>query len=577
MAHYPELTVKPLHGEPFNVLLQKEVTSIGRAWQNDLVLGDPWLSRRHAEVRREGDDYYLLDLESINGTLVNGVRILQKVILYDGDVITLGDQTLTYVAQPPQPVVLTEDPVPFDPQTTVMLPSQQILAAAGDHEGSTWDNFHELEQTLQRRAVAPAAAGMLKEAAMVRALTEASMAVVSGREIGELFDFILDLVFEVVPAERGFLMLTPGDVALLEVKAVRMSEPRRRSDPKVIFSRTIAEKVLREGVCVLTSNAMQDPRIPLTDSIATLRIRSAMCVPLFTGRKATGLLYVDSLDRENAFGEADLQLLTSLANVAAVKIDNARLREDMADKERTEHELALAGEIQRGLLPREAPRLPGWDLAGTSQPCYTMGGDYYDFVWRPGGTLAFALGDVSGKGAGAALMMTVLRATVRAYTEQEGDLTYVVASANRVMRENTPEHAFVTFFVGVLGSESGELEYVNAGHLPPILYRADGGDLLQLEEGGTVLGLFEGPDFQVGRIGIAPGDVLVVFTDGLTESWDPDGREFGEARLADVVRRYAAFSARDLMEAIQSAVEEHSKGARPTDDRTLIVVKRAQS
>jgi serine phosphatase RsbU (regulator of sigma subunit)/pSer/pThr/pTyr-binding forkhead associated (FHA) protein len=576
MGQFAVLNVQPLHGDAFSVLLRKDVTTIGRSWQNDLALADPWLSRRHAEIRRDGNAYYLYDLLSRNGTLVNGVRVAKRVLLYDGDKITLGDQMLTFVAQPPDLVFLEED-VSGEARRTVMVPSQQILAAAGNSEGSTWDCFDELQQTIQRQAAVPDSPGMFKEAAMVRALSEASMAAVSERTLPELLDFILDLVFKVVPAERGFLMLTADDPSQLEIKAVRVTAPRRESDREISFSRSIADKVLREQVSVLTSNAMNDPRIPLTDSIATLRIRSAMCVPLWNNERVTGLLYVDSLDREAAFGEADLQLLTALGNVAAVRIDNARLLEQMVDKKRTEHELALAAEIQRNLLPREAPRLSGWDVAGTSRPCYTIGGDYYDFVWRPGGKLAFALGDVSGKGAGAALMMTVLRATVRTYAEQEASVVSIVERTNRVMCQNTPQHAFVTLFLGELDPESAELYYVNAGHLPPLLYRPQTDGLMQLQEGGTVLGLFDTPSFGLGRVTLEPGDVLVVFTDGVSESWDDDGNEFGEMRLSDVIRRYAAFGSRELIEAIQSAVDEYSGNAHPTDDRTLIVVKRLEA
>ena len=203
----------------------------------------------------------------------------------------------------------------------------------------------------------------------------------------------------------------------------------------------------------------------------------------------------------------------------------------------------------------------------------TPSGDYYDFVPRPGSRLAFGLGDVSGKGTGAALIMTVLWATVRAWAEQEGEIVSIITQTNRVMCQ-TPGHAFVTFFLGDLNLDSGELHYVNAGHLPPVLCRLRTREAVRLEDGGTVLGLFESPTFQVGRSRLDRGDVLVAFTDGITESWGEGGVEFGEERVVEVVRSNAQLASQDLIDTILREVDRHTRGARPTDDRTLVVLKR---
>jgi sigma-B regulation protein RsbU (phosphoserine phosphatase) len=238
-----------------------------------------------------------------------------------------------------------------------------------------------------------------------------------------------------------------------------------------------------------------------------------------------------------------------------------------------ERELELAGEIQQNLLPSQAPRYPGWDLVGTNTPCYTIGGDYYDFIERPRG-LAVTLGDVSGKGASAALMMMVLRATVHFASQRESEVLSILSQTNGVMFHNSPAQFYVTFFFGDLETGSGRMRYVNAGHIPPILYRAKSRSIERLEPGGTVLGLFAETPFEAGEVEFEPGDILLVFTDGLSEAWGPDEQEFGEDRMSALVRDNASLSAKELERTIQNEVETFTAGARATDDRTLIVVKR---
>jgi len=564
------LLVRPLHGEPFRVPLDKTVVSIGRSKRNHLVLADQWLSRHHAEIRDENGTFHIHDLDSRNGTLLNGVRINRKAPLQDGDVVTLGDQTLTFVMEPSGNVVLSDNASPeLDLEGTVVVPTEHLLAQARKQD-DTWEKMG------RPAAGSPdESAAILKQNQVLSALSEASMALISDRPVNELLDFILELAFKVVKPERGALMLIKGNGGGLEVKSFRTnSDKPDASSEEITFSRTIADKVIGEKVSILTSNAMTDPRFRSQDSIVSFGIRSAMCLPLWNNESVTGLIYVDRLVQEKVFSEDDLSLLSSLANVAAVKLENAKLVEQMIEKKRMEHELAIAGDIQQNLLPSEAPTIEGWDIMGTNTPCYTIGGDYFDFIERPSGRLAFALGDVSGKGAGAALMMMVLRATVHSATSQkDSDVVDIMSQTNTAMFHNSPEQAYVTFFLGDLAPDTGELLYVNAGHIPPVVYRADSGEVERLETGGTVLGMFEVAPFEQGKSQLGVGDILIVFTDGISESWGADGEEFGEDRLGEVVKKNAKLSASDLMDIILKEVDAFATG-RPTDDRTLIVVKR---
>ena len=525
--------------------------------------------RYHAEIRNASGSFSIADLESRNGTYVNGQRIDGTVQLKNTDVITLGDQQIKFLDEASGSVILTETPAGLDLEGTMVVPTAQLLAAARAQE-DTWDNMGGEHRAVSKPTAGDDSARIKKQNQMLMALNDASMALISNRPVNELLDFILELAFKVIKAERGVLMiLSNGE---LTPKAVRTANGNSGKE-EISFSRTIADKVTAEKVSILTNNALSDPRFDKGESIVSLGIRSVMCVPLWHDENVTGLLYVDSLRRENSFSEDDLKLLTSLANVAAVKLENARLVEEMIEKKRMERELELAGDIQQGLLPSEAPKVEGWDLVGTNTPCYTIGGDYYDFIERPGG-LAVALGDVSGKGTGAALMMMVLRATMHFASEREKTVTDIISQTNGVIYDNSPQQFYATFFLGDLDTTTGKMRYINAGHIPPILYQKASDTIARLEEGGTVLGLFDIAQFTEGESELQPGDILVIFTDGISEAWGANDEEFGEDRLAELVRDNASLSATELEELIQTEVDTFTSGAPATDDKTIIVVKR---
>ena len=569
MSQYPELLVKPLHGEPFHVSLDKDIISIGRSKRNDLVLADQWLSRNHAEIRNASGSFSIADLDSRNGTYVNGQRIDGMVHLKNTDVITLGDQQIKFLDEASGSVILTETPGGLDLEGTMVVPTAQLLAAARAQE-DTWDNMGGERSPVVKRITDDDSARIKKQNQMLTALSDASMALISNRPVNELLEFILELAFKVIKAERGVLMIQSNGV--LTPKAV-LTTSGKNPHEEISFSRTIADKVTAEKVSILTNNALSDPRFNKQDSIVSLGIRSVMCVPLWHDEAVTGLIYVDSLKRENSFSEDDLTLLTSLANVAAVKIENARLVEEMIEKKRMERELELAHEIQQGRLPSKAPDVEGWDIVGTNTPCYTIGGDYYDFIERDG-RLAVALGDVSGKGAGAALMMMVLRATIHFTSQREKTVTDIITQTNGVIYDHSPPQFYATFFLTDMDTATGKMRYINAGHIPPILYRKATDTIVRLEEGGTVLGLFDIAQFTEGEAELNPGDILVVFTDGISEAWDANDEEFGEDRLAELIRNNASLDAAELEELIQKEVDTFTDGAPPTDDKTIIVVKR---
>jgi sigma-B regulation protein RsbU (phosphoserine phosphatase) len=547
----PEISVQTADGTRERFALAKPRITIGRSRESDIFLPDQWLSRHHAEVQQRGDGHYVLDLKSKNGTLLNGQPLAEERKLRHGDVITLGEHVLTYSVDDGK----DEEEEEREPEGTRVFSARELS------DINTKPSVDMEELARQNRVL-----GILSKAAS---------ALVVHRPLAELFEHVLDLLFQAVPAERGAILLVQGDPPTLHVKGARS----RRGDLLTRVSRSISRRVLEERVSLLLPNVLEDARFKAEDSILASGIRSAMCAPLWftsgTGDKdaVIGLIYLDSLQRSHSFGEEDLRVLTALANVAAAKIENVRLLEESMEMRRLEEDMRMAADIQRGLLPDRAPDVPGYGLVGMNQPCRTVGGDYYDFGIEEG-RLLLALGDVSGKGTGAALLMTVLRAAVRGHWTDRC-LSDAVARINRTVCQNVPTNKYVTFFMASLDPASGQIEYVNAGHNPPLLVRKDG-TIEKLEEGGMVLGMFEGVPYADGRAEMHPGDTLLVFSDGVTETWSAtnDDLEFGEEGLMRVAVAGRSLDAAGLRDQILRELDTFAAGAKATDDRTLIVLKR---
>lgn len=546
----PEIAIQTAGGPKERFPIARPRVTIGRSRESDIFLPDQWLSRNHAEIEERADGFYVHDLSSKNGTLLNGEPLHKWKQLRPGDIITLGEHTLTFCPDAAGEREEEDEPEP---------------------EGTRVFSVHELSAISTRPAMDPV--DLQRQNRVLTILSKAASELVVHRPLDELFNLVLDLLFEAVTAERGAILLLEGTPPLPVIKA----STSRLGEPLTRVSRSIARRVIDERVSLLIPNMLDDVRFKSEDSILASGIRTAMCAPLwFTATSegtdsVIGLVYVDSLQQSHSFGEDDLRVLTALANVAAAKIENVRLLEESMEKRRMEEDMQMAAEIQMGLLPRGAPDISGYELVGINQPCRTVGGDYYDFATADE-RVFIALGDVSGKGTGAALLMTVLRAAVRAHW-MEDSLADAVARINRTVCQNVPSNKFVTFFVAKLEPVSGQLTYVNAGHNPPLLIR-DGREVELLQEGGIVLGLFEGLSYEAGHVEMRPGDTLLAYSDGVTETWSPDGEEFGEEKLSALALERHELDAQGLQDAILEAIESFEAGARATDDRTLVVLRR---
>jgi sigma-B regulation protein RsbU (phosphoserine phosphatase) len=299
-----------------------------------------------------------------------------------------------------------------------------------------------------------------------------------------------------------------------------------------------------------------------------------LAVPLQTNDRVIGLIYVDSPHLIREFSREDLNLLTVMANVAAIRIEHARLNEIEEAERAMAKDMQQAAVIQQGLLPEKAPVAQGLDIAGRTKACRTVGGDYYEYLAFPDGRIGMLVGDVAGKGMPASLLMSSLQARVQVLFEDADDLARKIGRLNKAVCSNCPDNRFITFFMGILDPKTGEFVYTNAGHNLPVLVRETGEFELLNEAGGIILGILPMAVYKEARTTLNPGDTLVLFTDGVTEAADPTDDEYGEERLAALVGSMKDRPSEEIVEAIHNAVAAFTQGAPAADDITVVVARR---
>jgi sigma-B regulation protein RsbU (phosphoserine phosphatase) len=394
----------------------------------------------------------------------------------------------------------------------------------------------------------------------------------SSLDLDEVLNRVMDEIIAAVGAERGFVMLREDDGGLV-FRAARGIEQKTIDEPQFHISRSVVEEVAREGQPLLASDAQRDSRFSSSQSVRGLRLRSILCAPLKIKDRISGVVYVDNQLRAGIFAEADLELISAIASSAAIAIENARLYQVAIEKGRLERELQVAREVQSSLLPRETPDVAGWDFAARWKPARQVSGDFYDFV-PVGQRLGIVIADVSDKGMPAALFMALSRSIIRASVTSTRSPAEDIDQANRLICADSTDSMFVTLFYTQLDPETGELVYVNAGHNPPLLYRANQDELIELTRTGMPLGLFEVVDFEQRAVQLDPADFILLYTDGVSEAMDAHNRQFGEERLRRILLDNRHASAEDMAEAIEQALTAFTGEAAPSDDITFVIARR---
>jgi sigma-B regulation protein RsbU (phosphoserine phosphatase) len=399
----------------------------------------------------------------------------------------------------------------------------------------------------------------------------------SSLDLDEVLNRVMDEVVAATRAERGFVMLAgpaveAGDGELV-FRAARGMDQTTIEEPRFQVSRSVVERVAREGKPLLTSDAQADDRINLRQSIVHLGLRSILCVPLNVKDRVIGVIYVDNRLQAGIFTHADLELLTAIASSAAIAIENARLYQVAVEKGRLERELEMARKVQASLLPPEMPHLPGWDFSARWLPARQVAGDYYDFIPLSSG-LGLVIADVTDKGLPAALFMVFSRSIVRTSLARAATPAEGIANANQVICAESTHGLFVTLVYALLDPQSGELVYVNAGHNPPLLYRQKERRLNSLHLTGIPLGIEADAPYQQRSVSLAPGDFLVLYTDGVTEAIDANQEEFGMERLEEVIVAHQDEPASAILEAVEKAIDGFTGSSSLFDDITILIARR---
>lgn len=547
------LRVAPPEGRAFEVDLRGPALTIGRGTQNDVAIPALSLSRTHARILKlesPGRGFQIEDLGSRNGTFVNGKPVRAPVALHDGDDIRVGDVSMCFRADAHSRVELTTSGQAFGGSGTYVINKEEL-------------NFQRFAEESGSGQVPIGAAADLWPV-----LNQAAAALITHYPVDQLCEVVMDIVFRAVRPERGALLLAGADGGGLEPQVVR--QPGGQSALQI--STTIVQAVVDGQQALLTLDAQVDERLGQAASVQIQGIRSVLAVPLWNGSKVIGLIYADSRLADRTFTQHDLRLLGLIANMAAVKLENARLLEEQLEKERMDEQLALAARIQRRLLPQGDPPVPGYEVCGQSAPSYEIGGDYYDFIWRGERRLLLVVADVSGKGVGAALLMAAFQASLRTLAPTDLELAEMMARLNRVMCDNSPPEKFVTAFLAELDLERDLLRYVNAGHNPPVALL--GGELRQLARGGPVIGLLPKAAYRAGETPFGCGDLLALYTDGISEREGPGDAEYGEERLGRFFLQRKDVPLAGLMKELDLDLRAFAEGIPARDDSTVILLRR---
>jgi phosphoserine phosphatase RsbU/P len=519
---------------------------IGRQAGNELTLRDSRISRQQAQILSTEAVLVLEDMGSRHGTFVNGERVLRHELK-------------------------AKDKIDFG------IPDSYKLLYIG--EGAT------IEELVERvEAPAPTQAGS-RELYHLGVLLEVARTLGTGLSLEDVLTAVVDAAIQVTRTERGVLLLANA-AGGLQMAVARDAQRGTLRPDQLQVSQSVVKRVADTRRELIVSDTGTDAGgTGQQESVARLELHTVVAIPvdklpMIKTLDATisthqgellGVLYLDSHVPSSAFSDVDREVLRTLAREAATVIENARLFAEARAKARLDHEIEIASQIQRQLLPKRLPDLPDVAVAGTTLACLSVGGDCFDVIELGGGRHGFFVGDVSGKGISAALLATLLQGVFFTTAAMDISLPGVFARVNTYLCDRSGEDRYATVFYGVL-DKMGRFEYVNAGHVPPLLRRKNGA-LEGLGSANFPVGMFTEAEYQSSRVNLEPGDFLVIYTDGVSEACNVQNDLFEEARLRKIVEAFEGDDVAELAEAIREGVRTFTQGAAQSDDITVLVIQ----
>jgi phosphoserine phosphatase RsbU/P len=420
-----------------------------------------------------------------------------------------------------------------------------------------------------RRTSAKSKQGQIKR---LEALINASKILNTTLDLEKLLALILDLATKNLKAARGTIYLIDQDRKELWSKVLKGKD---LVEIRLPIGTGISGHVAKTGKTINLKDAWKDKRFFSGFDLRTgFQTRTMLCMPM-RDRKSKIIGVFQILNKhDGVFTKDDENFLEAFSVHAALAIENARMHQDIVEKERIEKELEIAGNIQRRLLPKQLPALPGYEIDAVARPSKNVGGDYYDILLLSAGKYAFVIADVSGKGVPAALLVSTLHASLHAYIDGATNLAQLVKRLNIVVHGNTEAERFITLFMAILDPADGSVTFVNAGHNFPFLLRTQQSSIQPLFSTGLPLGMFDGVEYQQETVKLDPSDYLVMYTDGVTEAMNRSMDEYGEKRLRQVMIGSSDKSASGLLAGIVADVEVFVSGEPQSDDLTMLVLKR---
>jgi len=412
--------------------------------------------------------------------------------------------------------------------------------------------------------------------AKLRGVLEISRSLAGTVDLEALLPKILDTLFNIFPhADRAAILFKDEATGKMIPKAVK--HRREGDDETVKISRTIMRAVIEQKAGILSADATQDARFEASESISNLTIRSMMCVPMLSlAGEPMGIIHIDTQNPFNQFKDEDLDLLIAVAGQAAMSYESAKLLVTAMEKQKQDREMGIAMGVQRALLPEQLPQPANWEFFASYDTAQAVGGDYFDSMMLPDGKrLCFAFGDVAGKGVPASLVMSRISSVVSNVMAFVDDVGVAASRINNQMCSKAVEGRFVTFVLGIINPETGEMSIVNAGHMPIMIRKVDGGiEEFGEECVGVPIGVMEDYPFEVATRTIAPGETCVLYTDGVSEAMNHASELYGVARLRQLVHTSIAGKAEELGKTILADVRKHANGRPQNDDITIMVFGR---
>ncbi len=540
------------------IALEGDAFVLGRHPNCDIVLDEGAVSRQHAKITRNNGHFFVEDLGSRNGTLVNDEEIQDLHQLAPFDELKICDLVFTFHENPRKDTgILTKDGA-----TVAMMVEEHVSG------NST------IMSKLDLSSVGGGLRFSVNPEVKLKALIEISNNLANLLSLDDLLPKILDSLFKIfVQADRGFIVLRDSDDGPLIPKAVR--NRREKDEDAIRISKTVVKRVMEDKQAILSADAAADSKFAMSESIADFHIRSLMCVPIITSDGAAiGVIQIDTLDQRSRFQDEDLEVLASVGAQAAFAIENARMHAATVRQAELERDLSLAKEVQQGLLPDKAPIIEGYSFFHFYEPARHVGGDLFDYVVLPESRVAVILGDVSGKGVSAAILMAKITSEARFHLASGLSAGQTMTELSNSFTGRGWDDRFVTMVLAVVNTTTHDVTLVNAGHMPPLL-RDQKGKVTEVgeETAGVPLGVLRDYEYLEQTLSLAPGCSLTAFTDGFSEAMNAEQELYGIERLEKQLGRKAK-SVVELGEHILKDVMNFVGSTPQSDDMCLICVGR---